>query len=604
MTAAPVLDPVFATVADVLFAGTVDPTELAKALDGTDVHVDQLGKPKSKKKLLATGLLAGAGIEALAAKDTLEPFAAAARAVRPTYQAAEGLAAKAKALKPLAGATKPVTLRSPSPVKLGAGTKLGLQGGNFAVGLGAARELGRKPKKPGASSVSKADRRSEAAAATGAGAAVQGVRAGRARVVQVRRFRDAKQSAAAYDRLDRVRSSVHYKADPIKQPVEHAREMNQARGMGRAMGSEHARLSSAADDIRRAGRAVRSRGAGAVALGVTAAALGTRRHGQVSKAVSLIPVNPLDVKHTVSLKARKPAGSPPVKVAPGPMRPVRALVASGQISKMNEERHQVFGWANISSVNGRPVVDRQDDVIPIEELEKGAYTYVIESRIGGDQHQRAPLVKAAGAPVHTADLIESMVFTDEKCEALGLPADFPRGWWIGMHVRDEDTWTKIKSGERTGFSVHGTGIREDMPQLELLGLGGVPDYVPDDWTDEFVPFGIGKRAYGGVLDKGLRERVDAAKNPPPPKMTPVRSSAVSSMGYQRQTRRLGVAFKSDPDKEYSYRASPRTARAAAKAPSKGKFVAGHLRGKAKDGRPLRLIDRARLFANPPKRDAS
>ena len=48
----------------------------------------------------------------------------------------------------------------------------------------------------------------------------------------------------------------------------------------------------------------------------------------------------------------------------------------------------MFGWASIVSVNGKPVVDRQGDLIDADEMEKSAYEYVIKSRRGGDQHRR------------------------------------------------------------------------------------------------------------------------------------------------------------------------------------------------------------------------
>jgi hypothetical protein len=64
-------------------------------------------------------------------------------------------------------------------------------------------------------------------------------------------------------------------------------------------------------------------------------------------------------------------------------------------------------------------------------------------------------------PKHTADLIESVIFSPEKIEKMGLdPATFPKmGWWLGMKVNDEEQWELVKKGERTGFSIHGKGTR-------------------------------------------------------------------------------------------------------------------------------------------------
>lgn len=62
-----------------------------------------------------------------------------------------------------------------------------------------------------------------------------------------------------------------------------------------------------------------------------------------------------------------------------------------------------------------------------------------------------------------AVLIESMVFTPEKCAALGISeGTLPVGWFIGFKVTDEDVWKKVKSGEYPMFSIEGTAVREEI----------------------------------------------------------------------------------------------------------------------------------------------
>ena len=130
-----------------------------------------------------------------------------------------------------------------------------------------------------------------------------------------------------------------------------------------------------------------------------------------------------------------------------------------EFSKVDDEKRQVFGWASIVELAGEPVVDRQGDWISPDEIEKAAYAYVEKSRKGGHQHRRDEWDE----PFHASDMIESIVFTDEKVAKMGLPDDFPRGWWVGYQVRDEDTWAKVKKGEVTGFSIHGRGRRQEVP---------------------------------------------------------------------------------------------------------------------------------------------
>ena len=126
------------------------------------------------------------------------------------------------------------------------------------------------------------------------------------------------------------------------------------------------------------------------------------------------------------------------------------------IIKIEEDKQLVFGWANIiKTAEGKMLLDRQDDFIDDEgELEKAAYHYVLHSRDGGEMHVRKGV----------STLVESVVLTDEKQRALGIPANtVPTGWWIGFKVNDESVWKQIKKGGYVGFSVHGTGRRERTP---------------------------------------------------------------------------------------------------------------------------------------------
>lgn len=133
------------------------------------------------------------------------------------------------------------------------------------------------------------------------------------------------------------------------------------------------------------------------------------------------------------------------------------MAIRGEVCKMNTEKKQVFGWASVIELDGKPVVDLQDDVMTIETIEKAAYKYVHGSRKGGHQHQRE-----GDEPLHVSDMIESFVLTPEKKEAMGLPDTTPTGWWVGFKVNDEQTWQDYKSGKLKDFSIHGSGRRVEL----------------------------------------------------------------------------------------------------------------------------------------------
>lgn len=124
------------------------------------------------------------------------------------------------------------------------------------------------------------------------------------------------------------------------------------------------------------------------------------------------------------------------------------------ISKTKDEQ-LVFGWANIAVLNdgeSRPL-DWDGDQIDTDVLEKAAYNFVLNFRSTGEMHQ--------GESVGT--LIESVVFTAEKMEAMGIPQGIlPYGWWVGFKVEDPEVFEKVKNGTYSMFSIQGTAIRSQI----------------------------------------------------------------------------------------------------------------------------------------------
>lgn len=139
----------------------------------------------------------------------------------------------------------------------------------------------------------------------------------------------------------------------------------------------------------------------------------------------------------------------------------------GSFAKFDVDKQLAFGWASVCKVDGEIVTDRQGDQIVPEDLEDAVYAYNVDGRVGGDMHLRTDghtvydqaFEKPGDWPVPVADLVESVMITAEKKKAMGLPDDYPEGWWVGFHYNDPATWREIKEGRRSGFSVHGKGVR-------------------------------------------------------------------------------------------------------------------------------------------------
>ena len=127
------------------------------------------------------------------------------------------------------------------------------------------------------------------------------------------------------------------------------------------------------------------------------------------------------------------------------------------VTKRDDDEQLVFGWAMFAEDPDKPGsgelhVDKQDDFITPEDLENTAYEYVLTSRSGGVMH----------AVKGTSELVESVVFTPEKLEKMGLPQDAVSAgaWWLGFRVNDEDAWDLVKRSKLLSFSIEGTAVRE------------------------------------------------------------------------------------------------------------------------------------------------
>lgn len=130
--------------------------------------------------------------------------------------------------------------------------------------------------------------------------------------------------------------------------------------------------------------------------------------------------------------------------------------------KADPARQMVFGWASVAATpDGFLVEDRQGDVITkAEDLEDAAYDFVLESRTAGEMHET----------IGVGTLVESIVFTPDKLEKLGLKPDaLPTGWWVGFKVNDA-VWKRVEDGELVAFSIAGTGERSELSADDLTKL--------------------------------------------------------------------------------------------------------------------------------------
>lgn len=128
-----------------------------------------------------------------------------------------------------------------------------------------------------------------------------------------------------------------------------------------------------------------------------------------------------------------------------------------EITKRDDEQRLVFGWLYVSKrADGTDVVDHSGETISVETLEKAAYNFVLDARLGGVMHKKG----ADGNPRAVARLVECIAFTPEKRKALGIAeGSVPDGMWVGFKVDDDEAWEGVKSGKYRMLSLGGKAVR-------------------------------------------------------------------------------------------------------------------------------------------------
>lgn len=123
----------------------------------------------------------------------------------------------------------------------------------------------------------------------------------------------------------------------------------------------------------------------------------------------------------------------------------------GKVTKMDDEKRIVYGYASVISKNGEPIVDRQGDIITAEELEKAASDFMLGERNGLTMHKGNP----------TTTIIHSFPMTEETKKAYQIESPY-EAWLIAVKVHCDETWDKVKAGELKDFSIGGKAQRRDV----------------------------------------------------------------------------------------------------------------------------------------------
>lgn len=121
---------------------------------------------------------------------------------------------------------------------------------------------------------------------------------------------------------------------------------------------------------------------------------------------------------------------------------------ASKIIKLDDEARIVWGWASVVSIDGKPMVDRQGDIISPEVMTKAADNFMADVRTAKAMHEGGKI----------GEVIHSFPLTKALGEALGVYSAL-EGWVVAMKVHDDDVWNRVKSGELAAFSIGGMGKR-------------------------------------------------------------------------------------------------------------------------------------------------
>ena len=120
-----------------------------------------------------------------------------------------------------------------------------------------------------------------------------------------------------------------------------------------------------------------------------------------------------------------------------------------EVVKVDEEMGLVMGYAIISTINGEPYFDKQDDHIPDESMLLASVDFMKNSRVAKEMHVGDEKGTVVFAWPMTAEIAKAF---DIETKTTGL--------MIAM-LPDEDVLEKFKTGEYTGFSIGGSRIEDE-----------------------------------------------------------------------------------------------------------------------------------------------
>lgn len=107
------------------------------------------------------------------------------------------------------------------------------------------------------------------------------------------------------------------------------------------------------------------------------------------------------------------------------------------LTKIDPEKKEVWGWASVSTVNGKSVTDSQGEQVSLDALKKAVPAFL-----------EFPALRSMHA-LHTAGVVKSLEVREGGDK---------EGWYICAKVSDPVDWAKVTDTAYRGFSIGGKRI--------------------------------------------------------------------------------------------------------------------------------------------------
>ena len=133
-----------------------------------------------------------------------------------------------------------------------------------------------------------------------------------------------------------------------------------------------------------------------------------------------------------------------------------SVTLRGAFIAKSASTRRVTGWASVVTKNGVPVIDRQGDIMDMDNLRDTVEKFLDSERTGGYMHERLP----DGKTRRIGKIVDSFIIDEAVAKALKMDTD-QEGWIISIKVEDDVIWKKVENGEIAGFSISGYGVSVD-----------------------------------------------------------------------------------------------------------------------------------------------